>query len=226
MNVFCFLVVSACLLSQQAFGFSTTPGKDCCNENYFLLKKNVSSHYVSILFFNICILCVFGVAFEKYRSALPSDFNVVEAGGWNNVVKLSEDPKTELVSMIAASIKNQEPMDDTKVAALVGLLHARGKGFSSSLVDGDWIPVYSKQAKKSNKAQKIVSRTEKGGTNAYSNFLVQKMIFENINYTPRKNGILQLFSLLQTPACKLHKHTHTPSTMRTYYGNIINLCEM
>ena len=191
MNVFCFLVVSACLLSQQAFGFSTTPGKDCCNENYFLLKKNVSSHYVSILFFNICILCVFGVAFEKYRSALPSDFNVVEAGGWNNVVKLSEDPKTELVSMIAASIKNQEPMDDTKVAALVGLLHARGKGFSSSLVDGDWIPVYSKQAKKSNKAQKIVSRTEKGGTNAYSNFLVQKMVFENINYTPRKNGILK-----------------------------------
>ena len=135
-------------------------------------------------------VCV-GVAFEKYRSALPSDFNVVEAGGWNNVVKLSEDPKTELVSMIAASIKNQEPMDDTKVAALVGLLHARGKGFSSSLVDGDWIPVYSKQAKKSNKAQKIVSRTEKGGTNAYSNFLVQKMIFENINYTPRKNGILK-----------------------------------
>lgn len=154
MNAFCFLL-SACLLSQQAFGFSTTP------------------------------------AFEKYRSALPSNFNVVEAGGWNNVIKLSEDPKAELVSTIASGIKNQEPVDDTKVAALVGLLHARGKGFSSSMVDGDWIPVYSRQAKKSNKAQKVLSRTEKGGTNAYSNFLVQKMIFENINYTPRKNGMLK-----------------------------------
>lgn len=130
-------------------------------------------------------------AFEKYRSALPKDFDVVEAGGWNNVVKLSEDPKTELVSTIASGLKNQEPIDNTKIAALVGLLHARGKGFSSFIVDGDWVPVYSKQGKKSNKVQKVLSRTEKGGTNAYSNFMVQKMVFEDINYTPRKNGMLK-----------------------------------
>lgn len=129
--------------------------------------------------------------FEKYKSCLPPDFNVVAAGGWDYVKKLAVDPKAELISSIISSIRNEETLEPAKVDALVALLQSQGKGFKSVLVDGDWIPIYTKNAKKSNKVQKVVSKTEKGGTNAYSNFLVNKLIFENINYTPRKNGMLK-----------------------------------
>lgn len=142
----------------------------------------------------LCAYEVGGDNFAKYKSCLPKDFNVVAAGGWSNVKKLAVDPKAELVSSIVSSIKNEEVLDSSKVEALVGLLQSQGKGFNSVLVDGDWIPVYTKSGKKSNRAQRVIGKTEKvvaNKSNAYSNFLVNKMVFENINYTPRKNGMLK-----------------------------------
>ena len=73
---------------------------------------------------------------------------------------------------------------------LVALLQARGKGFDSDVVDGEWAVVYNRSGKKSPKLQKILQKTEKV-KKAYSNFDVSQMRFVNLNYTPRGNGVLQ-----------------------------------
>uniref|UniRef100_A0A7S2WRD8 Plastid lipid-associated protein/fibrillin conserved domain-containing protein n=1 Tax=Eucampia antarctica TaxID=49252 RepID=A0A7S2WRD8_9STRA len=160
--------------------------------------------------------------FEKYRTNFPSDFNVVAAGGWDNVKRLAVDPKSELISSIVSSIQNEETLEDTKLNALLGLLHAQGKGFNSVMVDGDWIPIFSKQAKKSSKAQKIVSKTEKGGTNAYSNFLVNKLLFENINYTPRRNGMLKATVKYHPVAANFDKTTDGSIVLRRVSCDIVD----
>uniref|UniRef100_A0A6S8ZJ62 Plastid lipid-associated protein/fibrillin conserved domain-containing protein n=1 Tax=Ditylum brightwellii TaxID=49249 RepID=A0A6S8ZJ62_9STRA len=132
--------------------------------------------------------------FQKYRKALPTDFNIVGAGGWNAVQKLSSDPKAELVSLVVSSLKNSGGQIDTteggKVDALLGLLYSRGKGYDSSLVDGDWRLVLSREGQKPPKIQKLVDKKAKVNT-AENFFDVDSGIFSGINYTPRGNGKLK-----------------------------------
>jgi len=119
----------------------------------------------------------------------------VSAGGWHAVQEMSADPKAELVSMIASSLKDAKGSvgkvpDAGKFEALAGLLESRGKGFDADLVDGEWAAVFFKQGKQSPKVQKLVGKTEKA-KKAFSNFNIKDMKFSNINYTPRGNGRLQ-----------------------------------
>jgi hypothetical protein len=128
--------------------------------------------------------------FEKYQAALPKSFNVVHAGGWNNVYQLSIDPKKELVQSIVNAIKTETVPSNEKIDTLVALLQARGKGFDADLVDGEWAIVFNRSGKKSPKLQKLLQTTEKV-KKAYSNFDSSTMTFQNLNYTPRGNGVLQ-----------------------------------
>jgi len=118
----------------------------------------------------------------------------VGAGGWNAVQKLSSDPKAELVSLVVSSLKNSGGQIDTteggKVDALLGLLYSRGKGYDSSLVDGDWRLVLSREGQKPPKIQKLVDKKAKVNT-AENFFDVDSGIFSGINYTPRGNGKLK-----------------------------------
>jgi len=134
------------------------------------------------------------VKFQKYRDFLPDDLDVVAAGGYNNLQKIAADPKAELVSLIVNKLRsnrgNFDQTESSKVSSLVALLHGRGQGFSSVLVDGDWNPVLTINGKKSPTAQKIIGKRGKA-KNFFSNFDVQQMTFDNINFTPRGNGILK-----------------------------------
>lgn len=77
-------------------------------------------------------------------------------GGWFHVEKLADNPKQELVDYIMTSSQDTETL-----AALVGLLQAQGKGYDSSLVQGEWVSVLSQQGQKSPKFQKLVQKGEK-----------------------------------------------------------------
>ena len=137
--------------------------------------------------------------FAKYYPSLPADASsiAVGAGGWSAMEKLSADPKSEFVNMIASNlstsggkVKQGEAIDDGKLNALVALLQARGKGFDADLIDGTWLAVLSRQGKKSPKVQKLVSSKSKV-KKAYANFNVAEQIFENESYTPHGRGTLQ-----------------------------------
>lgn len=132
--------------------------------------------------------------FQKYRSAIPSDLNVVAAGGWNNLVKLSADPKEELVSLIVSNLKGSggkvNSNEAGKIDALAALLQSRGKGFDSDLIDGEWAAVLSRQGKKSPKFQKLVNKSDHV-KKAFSNFNVEDMTFDNTNFTPHERGQLK-----------------------------------
>lgn len=134
--------------------------------------------------------------FNQYKSALPSNFDVVAAGGYDAVYKMSVDPKAELVSIVSAGLKDTDgsisdgAAKSDKLEALIDLLEAQGKGFQVDLVDGDWSAVLSKQGKKSAQLQKIVDKKGKA-QKASSNFSVKEMKFYNENSTPRGNGKLE-----------------------------------
>lgn len=132
--------------------------------------------------------------FQKYRPALPVDLDVVSAGGWNTLVKLSEDPKSELSTLIMQSLQSKDQKinytESGKIDALVALLQSRGKGFDSDLVDGEWLAVLTRSGKKSPSLQKLVDKSEKA-KRATSNFDVKEMTFENINYTPHGRGVFR-----------------------------------
>jgi len=139
----------------------------------------------------------------KLHSTLPADFDVVAAGGWNTVEKLSADPKAELVALIKDNISasdgkvkqqsddgNNSSSSDGKLDALVALLQSQGKGFDADLIDGKWTAVLSRQGKKSPKIQKLVSSKSRVNK-AYANFNVDAQVFENESYTPHGRGALR-----------------------------------
>lgn len=109
-------------------------------------------------------------------------------------MKLAADPKAELTALIKDSLSSSggkiDYTLDGKVDALVALLQSQGKGFSSVTVDGEWAPVLTRQGKKSAKLQKAINKKEKS-TRAFSNFNVKTMEFDNLSFTPRKNGLLK-----------------------------------
>jgi len=132
--------------------------------------------------------------FNKFKSNLPKDIDVVAAGGYNNLIKLAADPKSEIVTIIKDSIlRSSGKLDESqegKIDALVALLQSQGKGFSSVVVDGEWVQVFTRQGKKSAKTQKLLSKG-RNVKNSLSNFHVPMMEFENLLYTPRSNGCLK-----------------------------------
>jgi hypothetical protein len=112
--------------------------------------------------------------FQKLRMAFPDDANIVKAGGWYNLERLSVDPKQELVSIIIEGLKSTDDSkiqfgssydthDKEKLEALLLLLYGMGKGFESDTIDGEWDLVFTKQGKKSPTFQKLVGTTETAG---------------------------------------------------------------
>jgi len=134
--------------------------------------------------------------FAKYKSALPADLNVVEAGGWYAMQKLAADPKGELVKLVKDQLKasggRTETDESGKVDALIALLYSRGKGFESDLVDGEWTSVLSRQGKNSPRIQKVVEKTETDKT-AENIFDTKTLTFSGITYTPHHRGMLKSF---------------------------------
>ena len=120
--------------------------------------------------------------------------NVVRAGGYDNIAKLSADPKAELVKLIVDNLRSTEGTgdytDEGKIDALIALLQSQGKGFSSVTVDGDWSAVLSRQGEKSTRSQKFVGKKQNVAS-SLSNFDVKSMVFENLVSTPRGNGCLK-----------------------------------
>jgi hypothetical protein len=133
------------------------------------------------------------------------DVDVVAAGGWNSVQKLAADPKGALVNMIVSSLRTNGGMvgnviDDGKLDGILALLAAQGKGFSSDLVDGEWVSVLDKSGKKSPKIQKAVAKKETAGK-SFANFDVKASKFSGsvmlgkrsevrstVSYTPVGTG--------------------------------------
>jgi hypothetical protein len=108
--------------------------------------------------------------FDKLRPNLKTD--VVQAGGWNAVKQLSADPKGELLQILHDSSSSLVPY----YRAIIALLEASGKGFESSVVDGEWILATQSQGFNSPLVQKFVSNFE-NSVNSYSNFNVEKEEF-------------------------------------------------
>jgi len=112
--------------------------------------------------------------FQTLRKAFPDNADIVKAGGWYNLERLSVDPKQEFVGLIVEGLKSTEDSkvqfgttynerDDEKLEALLLLLYGLGKGFEAEKIDGEWDLVFSKQGKKSPSFQKLVGSTEKAG---------------------------------------------------------------
>ena len=133
--------------------------------------------------------------FEKIKADLPKDIDVVKAGGYDNLMKLAVDPRAELITLVLDNLRmtkgTGDLKDDGKFDALLSLLQAECKGFSSVKVEGQWNPVLTRQGKKSTKSQKFVGKTSKNFATSFSNFSVKNMEFKNIAPTPRGNGELQ-----------------------------------
>ena len=140
--------------------------------------------------------------FQKLKPMLPKDKNVVKSGGWNNLKKLSGDPKGDLVKLIVDGLKaTQSKVQSTeaydeKLEALVNLLYAQGKGFEADLVDGDWAAVLSRQGTKSPKFQKLVGKGQSKGfdINTYDietmtfdgdvKVLKKGIVYSKVKYSP------------------------------------------
>jgi hypothetical protein len=128
--------------------------------------------------------------FQTFRKAFPNHADIVKAGGWYNVQRLSVDPKQEFVSLIVEGLKSTRDNkvqfgkiyaehDNEKLEALLLLLYAMGKGFVADTINGEWDLVFSKQGEKSPAFQKLVGSNEKAGTS--KNFFdVATMTFSGI----------------------------------------------
>ena len=86
--------------------------------------------------------------FDRVRSSLPADLDVVAAGGWNQLTSLAENPKAALIDLIADTRSSDDSKRDEKLNALVALLQAQGKGFEADLIDGEWTAVLGRNSKK------------------------------------------------------------------------------
>ena len=136
---------------------------------------------------------------------IPDEIDLVSiSGGEENLLRYAADPKAELVQMILENLGSNSGRGDYKdmgkVDALVTLLCYQGKGFNSITVDGDWTPVLTRQGKKSTITQKVVGKREKAN-NSFSNFDVKDMIFVNLAYTPRGNGLIKAEVKVRTIHC-------------------------
>ena len=119
--------------------------------------------------------------FAELRTAFPADADVVKAGGWYNLQKLSADPKQELVDMIVGGLKEGKnsvefASDEEKLEALTILLYGMGKGFEADMVNGDWAAVFSRQGRSSPRFQKLVGKKEKAGF-SLNTFDIKSMTF-------------------------------------------------
>jgi len=80
--------------------------------------------------------------------------------------------------MIVDSLSSNEgkvaaPIDEDKLEIFLGLLEAKGKGFSADLVEGEWVSVLDKSGEKSPKIQKAVAKKETAGK-SFANFDVKE----------------------------------------------------
>lgn len=160
---------------------------------------------------------------QQYKTKHDSNSKslVIEAGGWHNLQKLAADPKGMLVEAILQSrlsasksvkkekhgSKNKSEIDPESLSAILTLLEAQGKGFSSDLVDGDWVLVLNQSGKKSPQVQKLVARGEKQpDANSLNRYNVRKrefygavqlffrriLIESTVRYTPVKDAFQSL----------------------------------
>lgn len=141
----------------------------------------------------------------KAKANLPKDFNIVEAGGYDNVFKLAADPKAALVKLVVDNLRatngsGSYSSDDGKLVALAALLSSQGKGFSSLAVDGEWYEVLAKQGNQSSSTQKFIGKRKKS-KRPTSIFNVKALSFENVVSTPRGNGALKAV-VKYTPVAK------------------------
>ncbi|KAL3919257.1 MAG: hypothetical protein SGILL_003845 [Bacillariaceae sp.] len=128
--------------------------------------------------------------FQTLRKAFPEDADVVSAGGWYNLERLSVDPKQEFVGMVTEGLKSTDDSmiqfgetyqahDTEKLEALLLLLYGMGKGFEADTVDGEWDLVFTRQGKKSPAFQKFVGNKETAGLS--KNFFdIASMTFSGI----------------------------------------------
>ena len=133
-------------------------------------------------------------SFSKLKKTLPADLDVVRAGGWYNLEKLSLDPKGDLVRLIVEGLNSENRkvemgLNDERLDALIALLHSMGKGFEADGVDGEWAMVYSRQGAKSPKLQKGVGKGEKAGL-SMNMFDIKNMTFSG-DVKILKKGLVQ-----------------------------------
>lgn len=86
-------------------------------------------------------------SFKAFQPALPADFNVVKAGGWNEVFTLSAEPKESLASYLSEGLKGNS-LNGGKLDTILALLYSRGKGFDSSMLGGEWKSIMVKRGTK------------------------------------------------------------------------------
>jgi hypothetical protein len=119
--------------------------------------------------------------FAKVKQILEesSAFNITQIdGGWQTVESLAPHPKQTLVDYVLDYNSGDIVANPSQVFALVGLLQAQGKGFTSDLVDGEWISVLSQEGTKSPRLQKLVSKGDrKRRAPAYANFDINTQEF-------------------------------------------------
>jgi hypothetical protein len=132
--------------------------------------------------------------FGVLKKAFPWNVDVVRAGGWYNLEKLSGQPKEDLVRLIVDGLEGEKSKvefaaNDETLEALVTLLYSMGKGFDADVVDGDWESVFSRQGRKSPKFQRLVGKGEKAGK-SMSTFDIKEMTFTG-DITVLKKGLVQ-----------------------------------
>jgi hypothetical protein len=116
---------------------------------------------------------------EKQILEESSAFNITQVeGGWQTVESLAPHPKQTLVDYVMDYNSGDVSANPSHLFALVGLLQAQGKGFTSDLVDGEWISVLSQEGTKSPRLQKLVSKGDrKRRAPAYANFDINTQEF-------------------------------------------------
>jgi len=135
--------------------------------------------------------------FDNLRKAFPTNANIVQAGGWTNLERLSIDPKGELVKFVVDGLTKGNADDDTNkiqpkqqrgsntmntntmtetIEALCILLYGMGKGFTANGINGEWDLVFTLQGNNSPSFQKIVGKKETVGFSK-NFFNIRTMIF-------------------------------------------------
>ena len=125
------------------------------------------------------------------------------SGGWSALELLAgADPKEALVKYMTDMTKSGKTATNSDALdAITALLFAKGKGFDSELVDGDWLMVMQRQGSKSPSVQQLVGQTERAGKtdNVFDTksrsfytsirFLRDKaMVDSTVEYTPVEEG--------------------------------------
>ncbi len=116
---------------------------------------------------------------DRLREYLPASYNVVEGGGYYQLQSLAADPKGILTKLIIDGLKkdsSKKNISPTVLETLAALLQAEGKGYDSTLVDGEWISVLNQQGRRRPKFQKLRASSESDGE-SYANFSVRDLTF-------------------------------------------------